>query len=85
VRRAVLNDHSVCPTRVPASVGEGTHSSVAQLTVNGGDSFTALDGSRQTREFDKGLHINSGPWRVSHHHQGDQVRTIEQERHGQLC
>jgi monoamine oxidase len=37
-------------------------------TVRGGDSFTELDGSRQTCEFDKGLYINPGPWRVPYHH-----------------
>ena len=37
-------------------------------TVRGGDSFTELDGSRQTCEFDKGLYINPGPWRIPYHH-----------------
>lgn len=37
-------------------------------TVRGGDSFTELDGTRQTCEFDKGLYINPGPWRVPYHH-----------------
>jgi monoamine oxidase len=37
-------------------------------TLRGGDSFTELDGTRQTCEFDKGLYINPGPWRVPYHH-----------------
>ncbi|SDM56300.1 monoamine oxidase [Oryzisolibacter propanilivorax] len=37
-------------------------------SLRGGDSFTELDGTRQTCEFDKGLYINPGPWRVPYHH-----------------
>ena len=37
-------------------------------TLRGGDSFAELDGTRQTCEFDKGLYINPGPWRVPYHH-----------------
>ena len=37
-------------------------------TLRGGDSFTESDGSRQTCEFDKGLYINPGPWRIPYHH-----------------
>ena len=37
-------------------------------TLRGGDSFTELGGVRQTCEFDKGLYINPGPWRVPYHH-----------------
>jgi monoamine oxidase len=37
-------------------------------TLRGGDSFVELDGTRQTCEFDKGLYINPGPWRVPYHH-----------------
>jgi len=39
-------------------------------TLRGGDSFTELGGLTQNCEFDKGLYINPGPWRIPHHHEG---------------
>jgi monoamine oxidase len=37
-------------------------------TLRGGDTFTELGGASQTCEFDKGLYINPGPWRIPYHH-----------------
>ena len=37
-------------------------------TLRGGDSFTELGGFKQTCEFEKGLYINPGPWRIPYHH-----------------
>src|SRR6266436_4964646 len=37
-------------------------------TLRGGDSFTELGGFKQTCEFESGLYINPGPWRIPHHH-----------------
>ena len=37
-------------------------------TLRGGDSFTELGGFKQICEFDKGLYINPGPWRIPYHH-----------------
>lgn len=37
-------------------------------TIRGGDQFTELGGERQVCEFDQGLYINPGPWRISHNH-----------------
>jgi monoamine oxidase len=37
-------------------------------TLRGGDSFTELGGATQTCEFDEGLYINPGPWRIPYHH-----------------
>ncbi len=37
-------------------------------TLRGGDEYTELGGFRQTCEFDKGLYINPGPWRIPYHH-----------------
>jgi len=37
-------------------------------TLRGGDSFTELGGFRQICEFEKGLYINPGPWRIPYHH-----------------
>jgi monoamine oxidase len=39
-------------------------------TLRGGDSFTELGGHRQTCEFEQGLYINPGPWRIPYHHRG---------------
>ena len=36
--------------------------------MRGGDSFTELGGIRQTCEFEQGLYINPGPWRIPYHH-----------------
>ncbi len=37
-------------------------------TLRGGDSFVELGGYKQTCEFDQGLYINPGPWRIPYHH-----------------
>jgi len=37
-------------------------------TLRGGDSFTELGGARQSCEFEQGLYINPGPWRIPYHH-----------------
>lgn len=39
-------------------------------TLRGGDSFTELGGVTQKCEFDEGLYINPGPWRIPYHHNG---------------
>src|SRR5580700_1632685 len=37
-------------------------------TLRSGDSFTELGGEKQTCEFEQGLYINPGPWRIPYHH-----------------
>jgi monoamine oxidase len=37
-------------------------------TLRGGDSFVELGGDKQTCEFEQGLYINPGPWRIPYHH-----------------
>jgi monoamine oxidase len=37
-------------------------------TLRGGDEYTELGGFKQKCEFDQGLYINPGPWRISYHH-----------------
>ncbi len=37
-------------------------------TLRGGDKFTELGGISQTCEFEQGLYINPGPWRIPYHH-----------------
>src|SRR5271170_8199268 len=37
-------------------------------TLRGGDTFTELGGFKQTCEFEKGLYLNPGPWRIPYHH-----------------
>jgi monoamine oxidase len=37
-------------------------------TLRGGDEYTELGGYRQRCEFDPGLYINPGPWRIPYHH-----------------
>src|SRR6202050_5525138 len=37
-------------------------------TLRGGDSFTELGGATQTCEFEEGLYLNPGPWRIPYHH-----------------
>src|SRR3977135_1507154 len=37
-------------------------------TLRGGDWFTELGGFKQTCEFEQGLYINPGPWRIPYHH-----------------
>jgi monoamine oxidase len=39
-------------------------------TLRGGDRFTELGGETQQVQFDPGLYINPGPWRLPHHHRG---------------
>jgi monoamine oxidase len=37
-------------------------------SLYGGDTYTELGGATQHVQFDKGLYINPGPWRLPHHH-----------------
>src|SRR5271163_700788 len=37
-------------------------------TLRGGDRFVELGGATQTCEFDEGLYLNPGPWRIPYHH-----------------
>jgi monoamine oxidase len=37
-------------------------------TLRGGDTFTELGGFKQACEFEQGLYINPGPWRIPYHH-----------------
>src|SRR6266851_3422245 len=37
-------------------------------TLRGGDVFTELGGFKQACEFEQGLYINPGPWRIPYHH-----------------
>jgi monoamine oxidase len=39
-------------------------------SLRGGDTFTELGGSTQHCQFDPGLYINPGPWRLPYHHHG---------------
>ncbi len=39
-------------------------------TLRGGDTYTELGGATQRCEFDPGLYINPGPWRIPYHHHG---------------
>lgn len=39
-------------------------------TLRGGDTFTELGGATQKCDFDEGLYINPGPWRIPYHHNG---------------
>ncbi|HET9031899.1 MAG TPA: flavin monoamine oxidase family protein [Dokdonella sp.] len=39
-------------------------------TLRGGDRYTELGGETQHCEFDPGLYINPGPWRLPYHHRG---------------
>jgi monoamine oxidase len=39
-------------------------------TLRGGDRYTELGGAMQTCEFDSGLYLNPGPWRIPYHHYG---------------
>ena len=39
-------------------------------TLRGGDTFTELGGATQRCEFDRGLYLNPGPWRIPYHHHG---------------
>src|ERR1700758_3256887 len=39
-------------------------------SLRGGDTYTELGGATQHCEFDKGLYINPGPWRLPYHHYG---------------
>jgi monoamine oxidase len=39
-------------------------------TLRGGDRYTELGGATQQCQFDPGLYINPGPWRLPYHHQG---------------
>ena len=37
-------------------------------SLYGGDTYTELGGFTQHVQFDKGLYLNPGPWRLPHHH-----------------
>ena len=37
-------------------------------TLRGGDTYTELGGATQHCQFDPGLYINPGPWRIPYHH-----------------
>jgi monoamine oxidase len=37
-------------------------------TLRGGDRYTELGGFKQVCEFEEGLYINPGPWRIPYHH-----------------
>ena len=37
-------------------------------SLRGGDTFTEIDGTRQTCEFSEGQYFNPGPWRIPYHH-----------------
>ena len=37
-------------------------------TLRGGDSFTELGGTTQTCNYEEGLYLNPGPWRIPYHH-----------------
>lgn len=37
-------------------------------TLRGGDVYTELGGATQKVEFDQGLYLNPGPWRIPYHH-----------------
>jgi len=39
-------------------------------SIRGGDTITELGGFTQKCEFDDGLYINPGPWRIPYHHNG---------------
>ncbi len=39
-------------------------------TLRGGDEYTELGGATQRCEFERGLYINPGPWRIPYHHHG---------------
>src|SRR5438128_6415052 len=37
-------------------------------TIRGGHRFTELGGAAQTCDFEQGLYLNPGPWRIPYHH-----------------
>ena len=39
-------------------------------SLYGGDTYTELGGFTQHCQFDKGLYLNPGPWRIPYHHHG---------------
>ena len=39
-------------------------------SLYGGDTYTEIGGATQQVQFDKGLYLNPGPWRLPYHHQG---------------
>ncbi|WP_028009339.1 flavin monoamine oxidase family protein [Solimonas flava] len=39
-------------------------------SLRGGDTYTELGGFTQQCEFDEGLYLNPGPWRIPYHHRG---------------
>src|ERR1700730_18507997 len=39
-------------------------------SLRGGERYTELGGATQQCQFEKGLYINPGPWRLPYHHRG---------------
>jgi len=39
-------------------------------SLYGGDTYTELGGATQHIQFDPGIYLNPGPWRIPYHHQG---------------
>ena len=39
-------------------------------SIYGGDTVTEIDGAQQHVQFDPGIYLNPGPWRIPYHHQG---------------
>ena len=39
-------------------------------SLRGGDTYAELGGATQKCEFDEGLYLNPGPWRIPYHHHG---------------
>ncbi len=48
----------------------GSRAGGRNWTLRGGDRYTELGGATQQVQFDPGLYINPGPWRLPHHHRG---------------
>ncbi len=40
------------------------------MTIRGGDTVTEMGGETQKCQFDPGLYLNPGPWRIPYHHRG---------------
>lgn len=38
-------------------------------SLRGGDSYTEMGGATQQCEFESGLYLNAGPWRIPYHHE----------------
>jgi monoamine oxidase len=62
-------------------------------TLRGGDTYTELGGATQKCEFDTGMYLNPGPWRIPYHHHavldycrrlGVQLEPFQQLNHNEL-